>query len=61
MVNFSYTIFIVLIPVFMFLLIGFFGNKFKPLVSGIIGTLGLFTSFVLSCFTAYQYLWLFPR
>jgi len=61
MVNFSYTIFIVLIPVFMFLLIGFFGNKFKPLVSGIIGTLGLFTSFVLSCFTAYQYFVVVPK
>jgi NADH-quinone oxidoreductase subunit L len=55
MINFGYTIWIVLIPLFLFVLIGFFGNKFKPIVSGIIGTSGLFVSMGLSFFTAYQY------
>ncbi len=55
MINFSYTIFIVLIPLFMFLVIGLFGNRFKPIVSGVLGTVGLFTSFLLSCVTAFQY------
>ena len=55
MINFGYTVWIVLIPLFLFVLIGFFGNKFKPLVSGVIGTTGLFTSMALSYYTAYQY------
>jgi NADH-quinone oxidoreductase subunit L len=55
MINFGYTIWIVLIPLFLFVLIGFFGNRFKPVVSGIIGTSGLFISMVLSFYTAYQY------
>lgn len=55
MITFGYTIWIVLIPLFLFILIGFFGNKFKPLVSGVIGTSGLFVSMALSYYTAYQY------
>jgi NADH-quinone oxidoreductase subunit L len=55
MINFSYTILIPLIPLFFFLVIGLFGNRFKPLVSGVAGTIGLGTSFLLSCFTAFQY------
>ena len=61
MINFSYTVFIVLIPIFMFLLIGFFGMKFKPLVSGIVGTTGLGVSFILSWYTAYQYFFMVPK
>jgi NADH-quinone oxidoreductase subunit L len=61
MINFSYTVWIVLIPLFFFILIGFFGHKFKPVVSGIIGTSGLFISWVLSCFTAYQYFFVVPK
>jgi len=55
MVDFSYTVWILLIPFFFFLLIGFWGHKFKPIVSGIVGCAGLFTSWVLSIFTAYKY------
>jgi NADH-quinone oxidoreductase subunit L len=55
MFDFSYTIWILLIPFFLFILTGFFGNRFKPLVSGIVGTAGLFISFLLSVFTAYKY------
>ncbi|TSA24328.1 MAG: NADH-quinone oxidoreductase subunit L [Bacteroidetes bacterium] len=55
MFDFSYTIWILLIPFFLFILIGFWGNKFKPAVSGIVGSAGLFTSWILSIFTAYKY------
>jgi NADH-quinone oxidoreductase subunit L len=58
---FTYTILIVLIPLIFFLLIGFFGHKFKPVVSGIIGTSGLFISWMLSCYTAYQYFFIVPK
>ncbi len=52
---FSYTIWIILIPFFIFVLIGFWGHKFKPIVSGIVGIAGLLTSWILSIFTAYKY------
>ena len=61
MINFGYTIWIVLIPFVVFLLLGFFGNRFKPIVSGIIGTSGLFVSTVLSYYTAYQYFFVEPK
>ena len=50
-----------MIPLFIFVLVGFFGNRFKPLVSGIIGTSGLFVSMALSYYTAYQYFFNVPR
>lgn len=53
--NYSYTIWIVLVPLVVFLVTGLFGGRFKPLVSGIIGTAGLFVSFILSVFTAWKY------
>ena len=55
MFDFSYTVWILLIPLAIFVLTGFFGHKFKPLVSGILGTAGLGASFILSCYTAWQY------
>ena len=61
MINFGYTIWIVLIPLIIFVLVGFFGNRFKPLVSGIVGTSGLFVSMALSYYTAYQYFFVVPR
>ncbi|MCX6246433.1 MAG: NADH-quinone oxidoreductase subunit L [Bacteroidetes bacterium] len=61
MINFGYTVWIVLIPLFLFILIGFFGHKFKPIVSGIIGTSGLFASMAISYFTAYQYFFVLPK
>lgn len=51
----SYAIWIVLIPFFIFLFTGLFGHKFKPKFSGILGSAGLFVSFVLSLILAYQY------
>ncbi len=61
MINFGYTIWIVLIPLIIFVLVGFFGNRFKPVVSGIVGTSGLFVSMALSYYTAYQYFFLVPK
>ncbi len=61
MIDFTYTVWIVLIPLFMFVIIGFWGNKFKPVVSGIAGTTGLFVSMALSWYTAYQYFFVVPK
>jgi len=58
MIDFSYTALILLIPLVIFVLLGLFGNRFKPLVSGIVGTAGLFVIWVLSLVTAYQYFFL---
>ncbi len=55
MINYSYTVWIPLIPVFMFLILGFFGMKMKNSLAGILGTLGLLASTVLSYITAYYY------
>ena len=61
MINFGFTVWIVLLPLILFILIGFFGNRFKPLVSGIVGTSGLFISMALSFYTAYQYFFAIPK
>ena len=55
MINYSYTILIPLIPLVIFVFTGLLGMKWKPLVSGIIGTVGVGISFFLSLFTAYEY------
>jgi len=55
MTDFSYTILIPLIPLVVFIITGLLGMKWKPLVSGVIGTIGLGISFFLSLFAAYQY------
>jgi NADH-quinone oxidoreductase subunit L len=54
MIDFSYTIFIVLIPLAMFLLLGLQGHKMKSF-AGVLGTCGLGVSWILSLYTAYQY------
>jgi len=54
---YSYTLLIPLIPLFIFLLIGLTGHKFKPSVSGLIGTAGLLIVAVLSYMTAISYFW----
>lgn len=54
---YSYTVLIPLIPLFVFLLTGLTGHKFKPLVSGLIGTAGLTIVAVLSYMTAISYFW----
>jgi NADH-quinone oxidoreductase subunit L len=53
--NYLYAIYIPLIPLSFFLLLGIFYKKIKPPVSGWLGTLGLFTVFLISLFVAYNY------
>ncbi len=55
MIDFSYTILILLIPLVVFVVIGLFGNRFKPIVSGLLGTIALFVTWILSIVTAYFY------
>ena len=55
MINFTYTIWILLLPFLVFLLLGLAGHKLKPKLSGIIGTGGLGIITFLSYLTAYQY------
>lgn len=54
---YSYTLLIPLIPFFVFLFIGLAGNKFKPIVSGLIGTAGLLIVALMSYYTAITYFW----
>jgi NADH-quinone oxidoreductase subunit L len=54
MINFSYTIWILVLPFFMFLLLGLGGYKLKSL-SGLLGTTGLGIITILSYITAYKY------
>lgn len=49
------TLLIILIPLFMFLLLGLLGNKMKPGLAGALGTLGLAASAVMSYMVAYKY------
>jgi len=52
---FSYTLLIIALPIIMFLILGLLGNKMKPIVAGVLGTLSLTVITVLSYFTAYEY------
>ena len=55
MAGYTYTVFIILIPLVMFLVTGLMGMKWKPIVSGILGTIGMGTSWALSLITAASY------
>jgi NADH-quinone oxidoreductase subunit L len=55
MINFSYTIWILVLPFLMFLFLGLAGHKYFPKLSGIIGSCGLGIITVLSYITAYKY------
>jgi len=55
MTNFSYTIWILALPFFMFLLLGLWGHKLKAQLSGLLGTAGLGIITLLSYITAYKY------
>ena len=52
---YNYTILILLIPLVLFLVTGLLGMKWKPIISGLLGTAGLGVSFILSLITAYSY------
>jgi NADH-quinone oxidoreductase subunit L len=58
MINFNYTIWILLIPFLMFIFLGLAGHKYFPKLSGVIGTTGLGIVTVLSYLTAYNYFFL---
>jgi len=55
MIDYTYTVWIPLIPLFMFLILGLLGMKMKGSLAGIIGSSGLFITTVLSYITAYLY------
>jgi NADH-quinone oxidoreductase subunit L len=61
MIDFSYTVLILLVPVILFLIIGLAGFKFKPILSGLLGTAGLLFSTVLSYITAYRYFFIYGK
>lgn len=52
---FSYTILILALPAIMFLILGLFGYKLKPILAGIMGTLSLTIMTILAYVTAYEY------
>ena len=51
----GFSVYIILIPMLMFLIIGLGSTKLSPRVAGILGTLGLSVSAVLSYITAFRY------
>ena len=51
----GFSVYIILIPMLMFLIIGLGSTKLSPRVAGILGTLGLSVSTVLSYITAFRY------
>ena len=51
----GYTIWILLLPLVSFILLGLGGNKMKPAVAGVIGTASLAGVTILSYFTAFRY------
>lgn len=55
MLNSTYIALIPLLPIITFLIIGLVGRRYFPKFSGILGTLSLLVSFLLSAFVAYQY------
>ena len=55
MTDFGFTIFIPLIPLAMFLILGLSSGTMKKEVSGYLGTLGILVTTFLSYFTAFQY------
>ena len=55
MIDYSYTIFIPLIPFVVFIITGLFGMKWKPEISGWLGSVGLGILFILSLITGYFY------
>ncbi len=55
MAGYTYTLFIILIPLVVFLVTGLLGMKWKPMVSGVIGTIGMGISWTLSLITAGSY------
>lgn len=51
----SYTLILLVLPAFMFLVLGLLGAKMKPIVAGVLGTLSLVVMTIVAYFTAYKY------
>ena len=61
MINFSYSIWLLLIPLMMFITLGLAGHKLKPRLSGLLGTSGLAIVTILSYIIAYNYFFVTPK
>jgi NADH-quinone oxidoreductase subunit L len=61
MMNFTYTVWILIIPFLMFIFLGLAGHKIGPRLSGLLGTGGLAVITVLSYITAYKYFFATPK
>ncbi len=53
--DFTYTLAIILLPLVTFLTIGLLDKSMPHKLAGVLGTASIGTSFLLSCYTAYQY------
>jgi NADH-quinone oxidoreductase subunit L len=51
----EFTLLILFIPLFMFLFLALAGHKLRPVIAGIVGTIGMATAAILSYITAYIY------
>jgi NADH-quinone oxidoreductase subunit L len=61
MINFTYTVWILVIPFLMFIFLGLAGHKIGPKLSGLLGTGALAVITVLSYITAYKYFFATPK
>ena len=61
MMDFSYTIYIALIPFLVFVINGLFGSKIKESFTGYLGVAGMAIATYLSYFTAYNYFFKFGK
>ncbi|MCX6333580.1 MAG: NADH-quinone oxidoreductase subunit L [Bacteroidia bacterium] len=61
MINFSYSIWLLLIPLMMFFILGLAGHKLGPRLSGLLGTSGLAIITMLSFIIAYSYFFGTPK
>jgi NADH-quinone oxidoreductase subunit L len=55
MSHYSYIVFVLLLPLITFLILGLFGRKYFKIHSGSVGVVSLLISTILSLYTAYQY------
>lgn len=61
MINFTYTVWILIIPFMMFIFLGLAGHKIGPKLSGLLGTGALAVITALSYITAYKYFFATPK
>ncbi|HZL76246.1 MAG TPA: NADH-quinone oxidoreductase subunit L [Bacteroidales bacterium] len=61
MINFTYTVWILIIPLVMFVFLGLAGHKIGPKLSGLLGTGALAVITALSYITAYTYFFATPK